>query len=200
MSSNALNKFNATIVSAKVLMSFNTTTSTASTDIAFVEQTCLKAAIASAVGCWEGYLEAALREFVSRTRVLAHRRSWTLIAQFESIVDKLAADLNTPNWEKTRDLLITVSGMDPYASWVWLPKFSNPNDTKIFFDGILKVRHAFAHGFSVPLDVQGLAQPGLLDIAYTQDVIECITFFATRTDALLEHELMHRHGCTTGWS
>ncbi|WP_409942772.1 HEPN domain-containing protein [Acidovorax sp.] len=200
MPSNALEKFNTTITSAKVLMAFNATPSTASADITFVEQTCLKAAIASSVGCWEGYLEAALREFVSKTRVLAQRRSWTLIAQFESIVDKLAADLNTPNWDKTRDLLITVSGMDPYASWVWSPKFSNPTDTKIFFDGILKVRHAFAHGFNVPPDVPGLIQPGVLNINYTEEVMECITFFATKTDDLLEHELMHRHGCTTGWS
>lgn len=200
MASNALDKFNTSITSAKVLMTFSTATSTASNDAAFVEQTCLKAAIASAVGCWEGYLEAALREFVSKTRVLAQRRSWSLIAQFESIVDKLAAELNTPNWEKTRDLLITVTGMDPYASWVWSPKYLNPSDTKIFFDGILKVRHAFAHGFSVPVDVVGPTQAGVLDSLYTSDVLDCITFFATRTDELLEHELMHRHGCTTGWS
>ncbi|TXT36921.1 MAG: hypothetical protein FD135_3936 [Comamonadaceae bacterium] len=200
MSSNALDKFNTTITGAKVLMTFNATASVASTDATFVEQTCFKAAIASAVGCWEGYLEAALREFVSKTRVLAQRRSWSLIAQFESIVDKLAAELNTPNWEKTRDLLITVTGMDPYASWVWLPKCTNPNDTKNFFDGILKVRHAFAHGFSVPVDVIGLTNPGVLDSGYTQDVLDCITFFATKTDELLAHELMHRHGCTTGWS
>ena len=200
MSSHALNKFNISITGAKVLMAFNTTASTASTDPNFIEQNCLKAAIACAVGCWEGYLEAALREFVSRTRVLAQRRSWTLIAQFESIVDKLAAELNTPNWDKTRDLLITVTGMDPYASWVWIPKFSNPTDTKNFFDGILKVRHAFAHGFSVPVDVAGLTHPGVLNATYTLEVLECITFFATKTDELLEYELQHRHSCVSGWS
>ena len=200
MPSNALNKFHTSIVGAKVLLDFNAVATPASTDLKFVEQICLKAAIASAVGCWEGYLEAALREFVSKTRVLAQRRSWSLIAQFESIVDKLAADLNTPNWEKTRDLLITVTGMDPYASWVWSPKCTNPTDTKSIFDGILKVRHAFAHGFNVPGDVPGLSVPGVLDIVYSQEAIDCIVFFATKTDELLEHELMHRHDCKTGWS
>lgn len=200
MPSNALGKFSSTITGSKVLLTFNATVSAASADKLFVEQTCMKAAIASAVGCWEGYLEGALREFVSRTRVLAHRRSWSLIAQFESIVDKLASELNTPNWDKARDLLITVTGMDPYASWVWSPRFSNPTDTKTFLDGILKVRHAFAHGFSVPVDIVGPLQPGLLDSGYSQDVLDCIVFFATKTDELLEHELMHRHGCPTGWS
>jgi RiboL-PSP-HEPN len=200
MTSAALVKFRTSFAGAEVLLSFNSTVTAASNDSIFVQQACLKAAIASAVGCWEGYLEAALREFVSKTRVLAQRRSWSLIAQFESIVDKLAADLNTPNWDKTRDLLITVTGMDPYASWVWSPKYTNPIDTKTFFDGVLKVRHAFAHGFNIPGDVNGLLTPGILDTAYSQDALACILFFATTTDALLEHELMHRHGCNTGWS
>jgi len=200
MPSAALNKFHTSLTSAKVLMAFHSVATPASGDLKFVEQTCLKAAIAAAVGCWEGYLEAALREFVSKTRVLAQRRAWSLIAQFEFIVDKLAADLNTPNWDKTRDLLLTVTGMDPYASWVWSPKYANPTDTKTYFDGILKVRHAFAHGFNIPGDVPGLLVPGVLDTTYSQDALDCIMFFATKTDELLEHELMHRHDCKTGWT
>jgi hypothetical protein len=160
----------------------------------------MQASIAAAVGCWEGYLEAVLREFVSKTRVLAHRRAWSLIAQFESIVDKLVSDLHTPNWEKTRDLVITVTGMDPYASWVWTPTYLNPTDTRNFFEGVLKVRHAFAHGFRVPRDVIGPLIPGELDIAYSQNALACLRFFAQKTDGLLEHELIHRHNCSTGWS
>lgn len=200
MPSNAFNKFKASIVAAKVLHQFNSTASTACSDSNFVQQTCLKAAIAASVGCWEGYFEAALREFVSKTRVLNPKRSWSLFVQFESMVDKLASELNTPNWDKTRDLLITVTGLDPYASWVWSPKFTNTTDTKTFFDGVLKVRHAFAHGFNVPADVPGLLTPGILNTAYSDDALLCITFFATKTDALLEHELMHRHDCKTGWT
>ncbi len=200
MASIALTKFESSLVSAKILLEFNATATTACTDPKTVEQTCLKASVASAVGSWEGYLEGAIREFVSKTRVNAHRRAWTLIVQFESLVDKLAADLNTPNWEKARDLLIVVTGMDPYSSWIWAPKFTNPVDTRAHFDGILKVRHAFAHGFNVPGDVSGLAVPGVLDIPYSTEAIECVRFFASKTDELLEHELMHRHGCPTGWN
>jgi hypothetical protein len=165
-----------------------------------VDQTCFKAAIALAVGCWEGYIEGALREFVSKTRVQTHRRAWGLVAQFETIVDKMASELNTPNWEKTRELLMNLTGMDPYSSWVWAAKFSNQNDTKQFFDGVMSVRHAFAHGFAVPVNVFGIATPGILDAVYVNDALECIKFFAEKTDQLLEHELTHRHGCLSGWS
>lgn len=200
MPSTALSKYYAARVGAEVLRSSAGGPSAACGDQAFVDQTCFKASIALAVGCWEGYVEGALREFVSKTRVQQHRKAWGLIAQFEIIVDKMASELNTPNWDKTRDLFYSLTGMDPYASWVWSPKYSNQTDTKLFFDGVMSVRHAFAHGFAIPANVPGLAVPGALDLAYVNDAIACIDFFAVTTDALLEHELTHRHGCQTGWN
>ena len=149
-------------------------------DQAFTDECLLRAAIAHAVGCWEGYIEGALPEFVSKTRVQAHRRAWTLIVQFESLVDKLTRDLNTPNWEKSRELILNVTGMDPYSSWIWAPRFANQTDTKAFFDGILQVRHSFAHGFPVPSGVPGLAVPGKLDVAYVNDAVTCLDFFANK--------------------
>lgn len=199
-SSAAFSKFSASIAGARVLAGFNGSQSSSSSSQAFTDACVLSAGVAQGVGCWEGYLEAVLREFVSKTRVQAHRRAWTLIVQFEALVDKMASDLNTPNWDKCRDLLLNVTGMDVYPSWIWAPKFTNQTDTKAFFDGILKVRHSFAHGFPVPRDVPGLAVPGTLDPAYVADAIACMEFFAQTTDTLLEHELTHRHGCTSGWS
>lgn len=200
MPSAAHTKFHTLAAGVQVLASFHGSPSPASANQAFVDEICLKAAVANAVGCWEGYVEGVLREFVSKVRVQAHRRSWTLIAQYEALVDKMAADLNTPNWDKARDLTITVTGMDPYPSWIWAPRFSNQNDTKNFLDGVLKVRHAFAHGFSVPNDVPGLIVPGVLDPTYVADALACLKFFVDKTDHLLEHELTHRHACSSGWN
>lgn len=200
MPSVSFSKFESTILGAKVLQSYIGANSSIANSQEFIDQTCMKAAIAAAVGCWEGYIESALREFVSKTRVHRHRSSWGLIAQFETIVDKMASDLNTPNWERTRELLMAVTGMDPYASWVWEEKFTNQTDTKLFFDGVMSVRHSFAHGFPIPARVTGLLSPGILDQEYVEDAIECINFFAHTTDQLLEHELAHRHGCQTGWN
>lgn len=200
MASASLVKFNSTILGAKVLQSCVGVNLSITNDQGFIDKTCMMATIAAAVGCWEGYIESVLREFVSKTRVQAHRKAWGLIVQFETIVDKMASDLNTPNWERARELIITVTGMDPYASWVWRPNCTNQVDTKEFFDGVMRVRHSFAHGFAIPSDVPGLGSPGILDPGYVNDAIKCIEFFATATDSLLEHELTHRHSCQTGWN
>ncbi|WP_312345730.1 hypothetical protein [Stenotrophomonas acidaminiphila] len=200
MSSVALAKFNEMMSGADVLAKYAGVPSPTGVAQVDADQICQKAAVANAVGCWEGYLEAVLREFVSKVRVQANRRSWTLVVQYEAIVDKLAAELNTPSWEKARDIILVVTGMDPYASWIWSPKFTNQNDTKEFFDGVMKVRHAFAHGFRVPNTIPGVAAPGMLDPVYVQDVFQCVRFFAEGTDSLLEHELTHRHSCPAGWA
>ncbi len=169
-------------------------------DQRLIDEVCFKAAVALAVGCWEGYIEAAVREFVPKVRVQAHRNIWTLIAQFELMVDKRVSALNTPSSDNTRTMLIEVTGMDPYVGWIWSPKYSNQTETKAFFDGVVSVRHAFAHGFDVPAGVPGLAVAGVLDAAYVDDAIQCLHFFATKTDDLLEHELMYRHSCRSGSS
>lgn len=200
MDSAALTKFRASVVGANVLGGFAGAPSVASPSQQFTDQTLLKGAVALAVGCWEGYLEDVLKEFVSKTRVQAHRRSWTLIVQFESLVQKLTAELNTPSWEKARDLIIIITGMDPYASWIWGPRFTNQNDTQAFMKGVMDVRHSFAHGYTTPQSVPGLATPGVLDTAYLGDAVACLTFLAETTDRLLEHELTHRHSCVSGWA
>lgn len=200
MRSAAHTKFLDMMRGSRILSSFTGSPNVACSDPNIVDQICMKAAIATAVGCWEGYVENVLREFVSKVRLQTNRRAWTLIAQYESLVDKLASDLNTPNWEKSRNLILTVTGMDPYASWIWSARYASQNDTKLFFDGVMKVRHAFAHGFVVPSDVPGVLTPGSLDMPYVADAFECIKFFALKTDELLAHELTHRHQCATGWS
>ena len=193
-SSVALSKFSASVAGARVLAGFHGNVSNASPNQRFTDTCVLSAAVAHGVGCWEGYLEAVLREFVSKTRIQAHRRAWTLIVQFEALVDKAASELNTPSWDKCRDLILNITGMDVYPSWIWNAKFSNQTDTKAFFDGVLRVRHSFAHGFSIPNDIPGLILAGNLDKA------SCVEFFAQKTDLLLEYELTHRHGCSNGWN
>lgn len=200
MPSLARSKFDAANVGSKILRAYVSMASPVSTNVQLVEQVCLKAAVAHAVGCWEGYVEAVLREFVAKVRVQSHRKTWTLISQFEAIVDRLASDLNTPNWDNTRSLLVDVTGLDPYAAWVWVKLFQNPSDTKNFFDGIMTVRHSFAHGFAIPSTVPGVQNPGILDALYVDNAISCIEFFVEKTDDLLEHELKHRHSCQSGWT
>ncbi|GJJ01598.1 hypothetical protein RugamoR64_21360 [Duganella rhizosphaerae] len=200
MDSAALGKFRGALNGARVLLSLVGGAGPAGITQDFTDQTLLRASVAQAVGCWEGYLEHVMTEFVGKTRVQAHRRAWTLIVQFESLVEKLTSELNTPSWEKARELILNITGMDPYSSWIWRPRFASQNDTQMFFKGIMEVRHSFAHGFATPTSVAGLTVAGQLDAQYVIDVLACLEFFASTTDALLEHELTHRHGCSTGWA
>lgn len=200
MTSSALTKFTASVNGAKVLHSLAGTASAQSPSQDFTDQTLLRAAVAQSVGCWEGYLEEVMKEFVGKTRLQAHRRAWTLIIQFESLVAKMTNELNTPSWEKARELILNITGMDPYSSWIWRPRFTSQNDTQAFVKGIMDVRHSFAHGFATPTTVAGLLTPGQLDAAYVADVFSCLEFLVSTTDTLLLHELTHRHGCSTGWT
>lgn len=200
MSSISHNKFRENLVGAAVIKSNFGNTSSACSDQLFVDQTLLKASVALAVGCWEGYVESVIREFISKIRLQTQRNSWGLISQFEFMVDKKASSLNTPNWEKTRELIIEVTGMDPYAGWIWSPRFLNQTDTKAFFDGIMSVRHSFAHGFDIPPNIPGLTIPRVLDLSYTNDSLSFLDDFAKITDDLLEHELKFRHACRAGWN
>lgn len=200
MPSASIARFLTALNEAQILRSFVGQTSAVTSDQSYIDQACLKASVANGVGCWEGYVEGVLQEFVAKTRVHAQSKAWTLIVQFEIMVKKQTDGLNTPNWEKTRELLLHIIGIDPYMSWIWVPKFANQQLTKEFFDGVMNVRHAFAHGFPIPHDVPGLIAPGILDATYVDDALECLKFFAHATDNLLEHELTHRHNCRTGWS
>lgn len=195
----ALNNFTASLNGARVLLAFEGASSAPSSDQRFTDSVVLSASIAYGVGCWEGYLESVVREFVAKVRVQSHRRAWTLITQYEVLVDIKAKELNTPNWERARDFVLELIGVDVYSSWIWAPKFSSQQDTKAFFDGVMHMRHAFSHGFPAPASVPGLSTSGKLDGAYASAAIDCLEFFASTTDRLLEHELKHRHGCVSGW-
>jgi hypothetical protein len=199
MASASFSRFQTALTDAQILRSFAGQASSVTAVQTQIDQACLKASVANGVGCWEGYIEGVLQEFVAKTRVQAQSKAWTLIVQFEIMVKKHTDGLNTPNWEKTRELISHITGIDPYMSWIWIPKFANQQLTKDFFDGVMNVRHAFAHGFPIPNDVPGLITSGVLDVAYVDEALECLKFFAAATDNLLEHELMHRHGCRTGW-
>lgn len=199
MQSKAYTNFSTSIIQADILYALPKGAHSIN-DQENVEQACFKAAIAYAVGCWEGYVEEALKEFVAKTRIAAKsRRSWHLISQFEYMVNKMTSELNTPSWDKVRELMLSVAGIDPNPSWVFEPLFANNQATKEFFDGLMKVRHSFAHGFSIPNDLSELKKKGVLDEDYVEKSILCLKHLVKKTDQLLEHELLHRHNCYEGW-
>ncbi|WP_447829994.1 hypothetical protein [Aeromonas salmonicida] len=196
MPSNALNSLTSSIIQAKILCEFYSHTNTASKNKIEIEGACLNASIACAIGILEGYIENVLVEFVEKSK--PPKKPWGLTTQFEYIVKKMTSDLNTPSWEKVRELVISVSGIDPISGWTYTPHFMSIQASKEFFDDALKVRHSFAHGFKTPINITGSAS-GLVDKQYSDLLICFIEKMSLETDKLLEHELKVKYGRQHGW-
>ncbi|MNJ60311.1 hypothetical protein D3C77_560330 [compost metagenome] len=97
-----------------------------------------------------------------------------------------------------RELVISVSGIDPISGWAYAPNFMSPQASKEFFDDALKVRHSFAHGFKTPINITGSIK-GHVDKTYADLLISFIEHVSLETDKLLEHELKVKHGRQHGW-
>lgn len=196
MPSNSLSNLTASIIQSKTLCEFYSHTNNASTNQEKIECACLNASIACVIGVWEGYIENVLVEFVEKSK--PPKKPWGLTTQFEYVVKKMTTDLNTPSWEKVRELVISVSGIDPISVWIYPPKFVNPQASKEFFDDALKVRHSFAHGFKTPINITG-SHSGNVDKGYADLLINFIEHISLETDKLLGHELTVKYGRVHGW-
>lgn len=107
----------------------------------------LHASLAAYVANWDSYLNNVIREFVA---VISNSLSPEYAATHGIVVgfvEKSLKKFNTPNWENSRNILIECTGFDPIAHWRWAR--SNMH-VQSYLNEILKVRHSFAHGLSIP--------------------------------------------------
>ena len=110
----------------------------------------LHAALASYVAGWDGYLNNVVTEFVQQTSNPLDIEYSSLHAGLEAFVKRSLKKFNTPNWENSRNMLVECTGYDPIGDWVWPRASMNGAATRIFLDEILRARHSFSHGFSLP--------------------------------------------------
>lgn len=110
----------------------------------------LHAALAAYVAAWDSYLNQVIKEFIDKLMVLDDLDFLSLHAIFMPIATQKLQKFNTPNWENSRELLVGCTGYDPISDWTWRKAQFNRQQTHDFLNQILKVRHSFAHGFSMP--------------------------------------------------
>ncbi|MBF0849799.1 hypothetical protein HKD27_02525 [Gluconobacter sp. R75690] len=110
----------------------------------------LHAALASYVAGWDAYLNLVIKEFVQKTSNTTNIEFSFLHTILSPIVDEKLKKFNTPNWENSRELLMACTGYDPISDWPWRKAQFNRQQSQEFLNQILKVRHSFAHGFSMP--------------------------------------------------
>lgn len=118
------------------------------------KDTYLHAALALLVAAWEAYLE---RLIVETQRLLGESESNQRLTAILSLLSALAAKeikkFNTPTADNSRNLLLAHTGFDPLNAWHWSAGGLNAIQSRQRLDEILRVRHCFAHGASIPTDV-----------------------------------------------
>lgn len=110
----------------------------------------LHASLAGYVAAWEAYLEQLVRDFFQATATPLDPK-YTALHSLLRAHGQVAWDrFNTPNAENARNLLLQYTGFDPFPVWQWPARHMNGIQVRERLTEILKVRHSFAHGFSMP--------------------------------------------------
>ena len=144
----------------------------------------LHASLAGYVAAWEAYLEQLVREFfqVTADPLNPHYNAIHTLLRDHSTgaLDRF----NTPNADNARNLLIAYTAFDPYPVWIWPARNFNGVQVRDRLGEILKVRHSFAHGFSMPAYSWNTTARG--DVRLNWDIVAMTERFfgnlVTRTD------------------
>ena len=164
-------------------------------------ETVAHAALAALVGAWEAYVEHIVGEFY----VLTAQPSSGSYASLHDIATALAhtkiEKFNTPNAENSRELLVGHTGYDPIGDWIWPAARMGGHETRLRLNEILKVRHSFAHGFSVPTYSWLTTPRGAVQVN-SSSVRHCVGFFRNvvkRTDRGMSRHMRTYYGVRVRW-
>jgi hypothetical protein len=113
-------------------------------------QTYLHASLAMSVAAWDAYLNAIVVEFFSAVANPVDVPFHSLHTLSRGFAERALERFSTPNFENSRSLIVSCTGYDPYADWGWKPRGLSPLEVRDLLNQILRVRHSFAHGFSIP--------------------------------------------------
>lgn len=114
----------------------------------------LHAALATQVAAWDAYVKALANEYFSVTALASNPRFNAMHSLCESNMTNAKDKLNTPNSENTRNFFLAYTGFDPWPSWNGV-RFGSTSMSSVLhvrdrLNEIFKVRHSFAHGFTMP--------------------------------------------------
>lgn len=110
----------------------------------------LHAALAAYVAAWEAYVENLVKDFYSITAEPLNLSYSAIHTIARNRAEILLEKFNTPNAENTREFLVKNTGYDPWPDWRWPARNLNNIMTRERLNEILKIRHSFSHGFSIP--------------------------------------------------
>lgn len=110
----------------------------------------LHAALAAYVSAWEAYVEGISLEILDEIGLASNPRLNLVLAILKTEAQTATGKFNTPNFENSRTHIYRFTGFDPYNFMFANRAGLNVQQTQTRLNEILRVRHAFAHGFSIP--------------------------------------------------
>ena len=159
------------------------------------------AGLAAYVAAWDAYINNLVRIFYNEIDNPSN-------AEFQAIytISRQATELalrrfNTPNAEKTRELLQQYTGYDPIGDWVWTRRKMVGLQVRERLNEVLRVRHSFAHGFAIPaLDwTQSSSGKVRLTSAAIQETEAFFKNLVNVTDSGMKVHIKLTYGITGVW-
>lgn len=160
-----------------------------------------QAALAATVASWDAYVNQLVMAFI-RSTYSSHDRAFT---GFHGLLEKAAETqlrrFNVPNSDNVRNLLVATTGFDPWPSWNWRAGRLSSIDVRERLNEVLKVRHSFAHGFSMPRFSWNQAPDGTprIDARILTWIDRFFLFLAKSTDQGVEGHIKTAYGLDPGW-
>lgn len=165
------------------------------------KQIFLHSYLTGVVASWDAYIKAVIKEYlglITQPTDIRYHSIYTLLHKYASTsIEKL----NTPNFDNTRNILISTTGYDPIGDCVWTPRGFSAIATRDRLNEILKVRHSYAHGFMMPSYSWNRTPTGHVRLTTTavDDCKSLITFLVKQYDKGLNNIMISNHSITSGW-
>jgi len=159
------------------------------------------AALASYVAAWDAYINELTRNFFALTANPLDPPFHRVHSLARNAAERALQRFNTPNSENTRNLLVQCTGYDPIADWVWAARSMNAVEVRERLNQILRVRHSFAHGFSIPNYPWTATPTGRVRLTAKslQDVEAFFRHLVTATDTGMKQHIEGNYGIVVPW-
>lgn len=161
----------------------------------------LHAALASFVSAWEAYVESICAEILDEISTIANPQTLAVLSILRLEANNNINKFNTPNFENSRNLILRFTGFDPYNYMTMSSLGLSAQQSQTRLNEILRLRHAFAHGVSIP-NLPWITRYGVQSRLSKKNVAiagSSINDLVKSIDSAASNYLRATYGLTTSW-
>lgn len=168
------------------------------------KQVFLHAALAYQTATWDVYIKSLATEYYNATIQTNNSSYFAIHSIAKSRMEKAKEKLNTPNSENCRTFLIEYTNYDPWVDWIPAGSvygYTSILQIKSHLNEIFKLRHSFAHGFSMPVFLWNQNTTGTAELK-VETLRKTNNFFKKlieQTDAGMSKHISVQHSIQKPW-